>query len=384
MTPANTFGTVVIGGGIHGLSTAWQLARLGGERIALVEQFQFGHGLGSSHGHSRITRSSYRDPLYVELMQHAHGVEWPRLEAASERRLVHPNDGAFFGPADGPFEDYARAVSEIGADVERIDIPEARRRFPLFAFPDAVGVLHDRSGGVIAAAETIAALVRRCWIDGVHGLEQTRVLGIDPSCDPIEVRTDRGTLRAERVVVTAGAWAERLVPSLAARTTVKRQHVGYFELDAPAEQHRIGRFPVWAYLGPGANGLRYGLPEFGSAGVKAALHTLAGPADDPDQVLGPDEEILGRTQRFLAEQLSVPIRRRLHAETCWFTSTASEDFILDRVPGCDRVWIGAACSGHGFKFGPLIGRILAELALSGRSSVEPFERERRRFALAAG
>ncbi len=382
MSPPTAFRTLVIGGGIAGLSTAWQLARLGGERIALVEQFRFGHAHGSSHGHSRITRSSYSEALYVALMQHAHLEEWPRLEAACDTRLLHRNDGAFFGPADGPFEDYARAVAAVGADVERIDVAEARRRFPLFAFPDAVGVLHDRSGGLIAAADTIAALTRRCWIDGVHGLEETKVLDIDPSRDPVVVTTNRGTLLAECVVITAGAWAARLVPALAARLTAKRQHVGYFELDAPREAQQLGRFPVWAYLGKTLDGLSYGLPEFGNRGVKAALHSLAGDADDPDRSMEPDEAVLDRTQHFLAEQLAVPIRARVHAETCWFTSTESEDFILDALPGSDRVWIGSACSGHGFKFGPLVGRILAELSLHGRSTVAPFEQARARFALA--
>lgn len=382
MSPPTAFRTLVIGGGIAGLSTAWHLARLGEERIALVDQFRFGHAHGSSHGHSRITRSSYSDALYVALMQHAHLEEWPRLETACDVPLVHRNDGAFFGPADGPFEDYARAVATVGADVERIDVAEARRRFPLFAFPDAVGVLHDHSGGLIAAADTIAALTRRCWIDGVHGLEDTKVLDIDPSRDPVVVTTDRGTLLAERVVITAGAWAERLVPALSARLTTKRQHVGFFELDAPREAQQLGRFPVWAYLGRGANGLRYGLPEFGRPGVKAALHTLAGIADDPDQAVEPDEDVLERTEHFFAEQLAVPIHARVHAETCWFTSTESEDFILDALPGSDRVWIGSACSGHGFKFGPLVGRVLAELSLQGRSTVAPFEQHRARFALA--
>jgi len=383
MSPPAAFGTLVIGGGIHGLSTAWHLARLGGERVALVDQFRFGHAFGSSHGHSRITRSSYHDPLFVALMQHAHLEEWPRLERACDARLVHRCDGAFFGPEDGPFENYASAVATVGADVERIDAAEARRRFPLFAFPDAVGVLHDRTGGLIAAADTIAALTRRCWIEGVHGLEETRVRGIDPSRDPIVVTTDRGTLLAERVVITAGAWAQRLVPALAARVIAKRQHVGYFELDAPHEAQQLGQFPVWAYLGRGANGLRYGLPEYGSRGVKAALHTLAGDPDDPDLRTEPDEEVLARTRHFFAEQLRVPIRARVHAETCWFTSTSSEDFIIDSVAGTgNRVWVGSACSGHGFKFGPLVGRILAELALTGRSTVGPFDLDRARFALA--
>ena len=383
MTDPDVFGALVVGAGVNGLATAWHLVRLGCPRVALVERFRIGHDRGSSHGHSRITRSSYRHQTYVRLMQVAHGEEWPRLERDSGTALVHRQDGVFFGPTGGPFEDYAASVAAVGVDVERIDVAQARQRFPLFRFPDAAGVLHDRTGGVIAAAAAIDALAKRCWIEGVHVLEDTEVVGIDPVGDAIAVATDRGKLLAERVVVTAGAWTARLLPSLAARLVVKRQSVGFFAVDAPAEAIGVGRFPVWAYLGGGPNGLRYGLPEFGRPGLKAALHEESGVPDDPDARPGPDARLLDGIRAFLDEQLAVRVGETLHAETCLFTSTASEDFVIDTLPGHPRVVVGSACSGHGFKFGPLTGRILAELALHGRSSVDAFEANRAQFAITA-
>ena len=382
MSPPGAFGALVVGGGVNGLATAWHLARIGVERVALVERFRLHHGYGSSHGSGRITRSTYSDARYVRLVRVAHEQDWPRLEADSGRTLIHPADGIFFGPADGDLEQWAAAVATAGATgVERIAPGEARLRFPQFAFPDAYAVLHDHTAGVVAAADTLLALDRCCRIAGVHVLEETRVLGLDPGVDPIVVDTDRGRLLAERVVVTAGAWVSQLVPSLAALTSVQRQHVGYFGLDADPAALRPGRFPVWVYLGSPASGLYYGLPEFGRAGIKAALHGVGTSNDDPDEHPEPSPEAIARVRSFLREQLAVPLGETLHSETCLYTSTADEHFLIGPLPGHPRVIVGSACSGHGFKFGPLTGRLLAELAVHGHTSVPEFEDARDTFAL---
>lgn len=384
MAPPAAFGALVLGAGINGLATAWQLARMGVPRVGLVEQFRLHHDRGSSHGAGRITRSTYSDARYVRLVRVAHEHDWPELERESGQKLIHPADGIFFGPPDGDLEQWATAVTRAGATgVERIEPAEARRRFPAFAFPDAHAVLHDRTGGVVAAADTLMALDRRCRVEGVHVLEDTRVLGLDPGADPVVVDTDRGRLLAERVVVTAGAWVGRLLPELGTRLSVQRQHVGYFELDTPAAECRPGRFPVWVYLGSPASGLYYGLPEFGRPGIKAALHGVRAGSDDPEEHPGPDPAAIERVRAWLSQQLAVRVRATLHAETCLYTNTPDEHFILGPLPANPRVVVGSVCSGHGFKFGPLTGRLLAELALHGRSSVREFEDERELFAVRA-
>ena len=385
MTPPAAFGALVLGAGLNGLSTAWQLARMGVPRVGLVEQFRLHHDRGSSHGAARITRSTYSDARYVRLVRVAHEHDWPQLERDSGMQLIHPADGIFFGPPDGDLEQWSAAVTSAGATgvergVERITPALARRRFPAFAFPDAHAVLHDRTGGVIAAADTLLALDRRCRVEGVHVLEDTRVLGLDPSTDPIVVDTDRGRLLAERVVVTAGAWVRELLPRVAPRLSVQRQHVGYFSLDLPSAETRPGRFPVWVYLGSPATGLYYGLPEFGRPGIKAALHGVGPGSDDPAQHPGPDPAAIARVRAWLSEQLAVPILETLYAETCLYTNTPDEHFIIGALPGYPRVIVGSACSGHGFKFGPLMGRILAELAVHGRTSVPEFEDASATFA----
>lgn len=380
MSRPSTFEVLVVGAGVSGLATAWHLARRGVERVALVERFRPGHDRGSSHGFSRITRSTYGDPLWVRLMQVAHGEEWPRLEADARVPLRHPAPGIFFGPPEGPFDSWAAAVTAEHADVERLDAAEARRRFPQFHFDGVAGVLQDHTAAVIAASETVAALARRCVVEGVHVLDQTRVLGVGWDRRPFEVATDRGVLHAARLVLAAGPWMPALLPALAPVLTVRRQTVGFYRLGADAKLVKPGPFPVWIHLGPGENGVRYGLPEFGREGVKVGLHEVAGERQDPDEVAGPDAATLARLEEFGRALFAVPLERRLHEETCFYTSTPAEDFILDELPGVAGAVVVSACSGHGFKFAPLVGRIAADLVMEGRSGVDAFARDRARFA----
>jgi len=375
------FDAAVVGGGVAGLATAWHLARSGAGRVVLLERFTLAHTHGSSHGAARITRSSYADATHVGLMQVAHGEDWPRLERDAGAHLVHRCDGVYFGPADGPFEDHAAAVHAAGVDVERLDPVTARRRFPAFTFADAAGVLHDRTGGLVDAAATMAALARVCAVEGVFVHERTRLLEWQPRADRVWLRTDRGELSATRLVIAAGAWAGSLVPQLAARLTVKRQSVGYWPVQGDASSIEPARFPVWAYFGPGANGLAYGLPRYHAPGLKAAFHETAGVADDPEAIAEASEPTLAGVERFLCEQLTLPLAPRAHVETCLYTNTDDEDFILDVLQHEPRVVVVSACSGHGFKFAPTVGRIAASLLLSGRGGVAEFDAARERFAI---
>ncbi|MDP2306447.1 MAG: FAD-dependent oxidoreductase [Pseudomonadota bacterium] len=366
------FDVLVIGGGLNGLCAAWWLLRRGVKRVGLVERFTLGHDHGSSHGASRITRSAYADAVYVRLMQVAHAEAWPALEADAATRLIHRRDACLFGPNGGPFQDYLDALAGIDVDVETLDPAEARRRFPVFRFPGDLGVLHDRTAGIVAAADTIAALARIVRA-GATVIEGATVLGVDPISRVVD--TQDGPLRAERIIVTAGAWAGRLLPGLAGRLTPVRQTVVHLAVDGDA-----AAFPLWAWRGLGD--FYYGLPSFQRPGIKAAKHVLDGPpALDPDAPVDAPEtrDVLA----FLEEHLVSPPREVLATERCLYTVTDDEDFVLDHHPASAAVTVGAGFSGHGFKFGPLTGRILAELCLDGETTVAPFEAARARFGWGA-
>ncbi|QDU64803.1 Monomeric sarcosine oxidase [Planctomycetes bacterium Pan216] len=376
-----TFHTLVLGGGILGLAALYHLTRMGHRPVGLVERFTLGHSHGSSHGASRIIRSTYGDVDYVHLMQPAVREEWPRLQRDAGEQLIIPVDSCFYG-TDGPaFNGYVDSATAAGADVERLDPDEARKHFPLFRFPGAKTVLRDHTAGMIAASRTMSALARWSQQHGGQVLDQTRVRAIELDRDPIRLVTDRGTLATERLIVAVGAWTGALVPSLAPRLKVHRQTVGYFRLEGPAERMAPEHFPVWFYVQDREDIIYYGLPAFGTGGVKTARHdTMSPESDDPEELDRPiDESVLATTRAFLDEHLSVAVDEVDGAEHCLYTCTANEDFVLGPHPDNPRVVVAAGGSGHAFKFGPLLGRVLAELAVEGRSSVPEFEAMSTRF-----
>jgi sarcosine oxidase len=370
---------VVIGGGVVGLAAAWHLLRLGCRPLALVERFRIGHTHGSSHGSARMTRSTYASAEYAALMRHVREEEWPRLERAAGAALVHPGDVVFFGPDRAALRSYAAAVELAGVAVERVPVAEARRRFPSLRITDDAEILHDRTGGIIAAEETIRALHRLVASVGATVLEDTRVLDIDRTHEAIRVVSDRGDLSTRRVVIATGAWLPDLVPAARAELTVVPQTVAYFRLGVPARS-----LPSWVHFGGAERGVTYGLAEIGRDAFKVGRHVTRGPGADPDAPAAPAASEEAALRADLHRILAVPARELLESEACLYTMTSTEDFIVDRWPGDPRVVFASACSGHGFKFAPLTGRILAELVLHGRADLTGGRDVASLFALGRG
>jgi sarcosine oxidase len=377
-----TYQIMIIGAGINGLSTCYHLSKLGIQNIGLIERFDHGHNRGSSHGQSRITRSAYVNEHYVRLMQVAHNHAWPQLEKDANTQLIYPTPGCFFGTPNGKYAHYEKAVTAVGVDVEPLTPPEARKRFPAFRFENAAGALHDRTAGLVAASKTMQSLCQLTKHPNITTHTHTEVIEIDPTPSPIKIVTNKGTFFTERLVITAGPWVGNLIPQLKTQVSVARQTVGYFKLSAPPQNFQVGTFPVWGYLLNKGDISYYGLPEFGREGIKLAHHVITPENDDPDDVPTetPQEAIDGLRQ-FIQEQFTASIERFVDWETCLYTNTPNEDFIIDHHPDNPNITIGAGFSGHGFKFGPLTGRILAELALNGKSSLPEFENAKHLFSL---
>lgn len=364
---------LVLGAGINGLATAYQLSLRRPGRIGLVERFALGHHRGSSHGRSRITRTTYSDPKFARLARVAHGHDWPMLESAAGMELVRRCPGCFFGPGA---QTYWEALKDQRQGLELVEAEHARKLFPLFAFPGGEPCILDRTAGVVAAADCMEALHGLVRGQGVEILAETPVTGLDLGSNPIRLETGQGLMRCHRLVLTAGAWSARLLGRGLPLVPV-RQNVGYFRLQATAEAVEPGAFPVWAYIGDREDDFYYGLPQFQRPGVKAARHLTGLVADDPDQFPErPDTQALEELREFLAGHFTAPILEIVGSETCLYTNTPRQDFLLDHLPGDSRVVVGAGFSGHGFKFGPLTGRILAGLCLDGATDISAFEEHR--------
>lgn len=368
------FDVVVIGAGINGLASAYHLVRLGAGKVAVVEQFEAGHARGSSHGKSRITRSSYHAEHYAELIQQAHSEEWPRLSQDAGRELLHPTPGCFFGPGLEPYIDSVRAIEALADQVRILSAKEARKVFGQFLFPDSPQVIEDRTCAVVSAQETMEFLTQRVE-EKATVFYECPVKEIESHPNEVRLHTERGLISCERLVVTAGSWTTRLLPKLTKTFTCTHQDVGYFEIEGGEE------FPVWVFI-PRQGECFYGLPEFGRPGVKVARHRTGSTSDRPERAIPTEipESSRLELEQFVRQQFK-NAARLVGYEACLYTNTVNEEFVIDHLAEDPRIVIGMAGSGHGFKFGPLTGRVVAELVLEGKTSVPVFEKYRHHFRI---
>lgn len=357
---------VILGAGAMGAATAYHLARRG-EPVVLVDQFGVGHDRGSSHGAARITRHSYADPAYASLMPLAFDA-WRRLEADAGEPFYLRTGGITVSPAT------TRYVPQIVQNLERLGVPhramngaELNRAMPIFGVPDDVEVVFEPDAGMLAAARIVKAevdLARRLGGSRTTVLEHRPVRRIDLDADKPTLLTDSGSIVADRLIVTAGAWLPRLIPRFAASLRPTRQQVLYF--DPPeAPPYGPGRMPVFIFKGEAPLEEFYGMPTHDGLGVKVARH--GGPETDPDThdtvVDEPYREVV-RTflRRFLPALASSPIR---FTEVCLYTMAPDDGFVVGPLNGRPDVLVASPCSGHGFKFSCLIGSVLADLATRG-------------------
>lgn len=351
------FDCTIVGAGIQGLCTAFWLRQLGVRDVAVIERHEPGHQRGSSHGATRITRSSYHDTHYARLAREAETTAWPVVERELGRALRVRTPGLFFGPPDGPFGDYLRATLASGADVAAIPADAARRRFPLLVIEAHDVALLDRTAAIVLAADTMQGL--RQWLaeHDVAMFWNTAVERVEERGGAVHVVTTAGEFHSRTAVLAAGPWLNRFEPA-ARPAAVVRQEVGYFDIDVDAVDCEAGRFPVWARIGRTPEDFHYGLPSVGGSGLKIAAHRTTGRSTDPDAPAPPvDERAL---HALAAARLTAPIRALRATERCLYTMADDHGFRIAEAAGTRAVLVIAACSGHAFKFAPLLGRRAAE------------------------
>ena len=319
----------VIGGGVMGLATGWALRRRGLEPV-VHEQFEVGNPHGSSHGRSRIFRLAYAEEHYVRLAQEAFAL-WRELEAETGETLL-----GLYGLVEivrTLDESTAPTLERCGVAWERLDSEEAERRFPI-RVPDGSFAVLQPEAGIARADKALAAFGR-----GLDVREHSRVTPAD--------------LDADVVVVTAGSWVNELLDEqLPVRTT--RETVCYFRPE--------GGKPVPSVVSFHPDRHRHDMYSLYDPvhGLKVGAHH-AGPQADPNVPGEPQPELVDRITTWTNTTYRLADPEPVAAQTCMYTTTADESFILERR---GRVVIGSPCSGHGFKFAPAIGERLATLAVA--------------------
>jgi sarcosine oxidase len=321
----------VVGAGIMGSAAAYALAGAGHD-VTLYEQFEIGHARGSSHGRSRIVRLAYPELEFVELAQESFA-GWRELEREAGVELLELN--GLLELVDDPAQGSSDALERAGADYELLAAGEARARWPV-GVPDGWSALFQPEAGIVRADLAHRAFVERAVARGAELHEHTRVESLDD-------------LDADAVVVTAGPWAPRFFPDLPVHTT--RETVAYFRREGEP-------LPSVVQLDPVTRGhALYSLHD-PVHGLKAGAHH-AGARVGPDEEGDPDPVLVERIAEWVARTYPDADPDPVGAETCMYTTTPDEHFILERR---GRVVIGSSCSGHGFKFAPAVGARLARIA----------------------
>jgi sarcosine oxidase len=319
---------VVVGAGIMGAAAAYALARRGRD-VLLVEQFRVGHDRGSSHGRSRIVRLAYPEVEFVELAKEAFA-GWRELEQEAGEELLELN--GLLELVERPEQSSRDALEAAGADFELLDPTEAQSRWPV-GVPAGWTALFQPEAGIVRADRAHRAFVESAVSHGARLEEDSRVESLDD-------------LDADAIVVTAGPWVKQFFADLPVRTT--RETLAYFRRQGEP-------LPSVVQLDPRTRGhALYSLHD-PLHGLKAGAHH-AGAEVGPDEAGGPDPALVERIAEWVSRTYPDAEPEPVAAETCMYTSTEDEHFILERR---DKIVIGSACSGHGFKFAPAIGTRLA-------------------------
>jgi sarcosine oxidase len=356
------YDVIVVGAGAMGSATIYHLASRGLKVLGL-DQFEVPHVLGSSHGLTRIIRLAYFEhPSYVPLLRRAYEL-WRRLESASGLPLLHITGSIDAGQI---FESSRESCRLHSLPHEVMTSAELSTRFPAYRLPSDTMALYQPEGGFLIPEACIAAHLDLAKGLGAQLHLSEAVLGWQEDSDGVEVQTPSGTYRANRLIITAGAWVAKLVPQLRTVAVPERQVVAWLKPLRP-ELFKPEVFPVFNLRVP--EGHFYGFPEHGEPGFKFGRYHHRHEVADPDLM---DRETNAEDERLLREfagrYFPEAMGPTLSMQTCLFTNTQDEHFIFDFLDESRRVILGSPCSGHGFKFSSVVGEILADLADKGETT----------------
>jgi sarcosine oxidase len=357
------FDVVVVGLGATGAAALHRLARRGVRALGL-ERLTLGHDQGSSHGESRIIRLGYFEhPSYVPLLRRAYEL-WRELEAEAQTKLLHITGILEIGPPGGEVVSGTLAASRLhGLPHQVMNATETMRHYPAFKIPDEYVGVFQPDGGFIVAEAAIAAMLAQAQAAGADIQTGVAVGSVTPRGTGVRVETGAGLIDAATAIVAAGPWLMKLMPDLPAPLRVTREVMAWFEPQNPVP-FLTGPFPVFLLESP--LGQHYGFPPWRGGLLKIAKHHHRNETVDPDHVdrivSAEDEALIRPAVSQFIPAASGPLRS---AKICLYTMTPDRDFLIDRLPGAPNIIVASPCSGHGFKFAPVVGEILADLATEG-------------------
>ncbi|MEM7533390.1 MAG: N-methyl-L-tryptophan oxidase [Chloroflexota bacterium] len=366
------FDTIIIGGGIVGASTADVLTQHG-QKVLLIDQFEPGHTQGSSHGDGRIIRLGYAESVYVEMAIWSYRA-WHALSEAMGKPLIQRTGTWECGPIGGQW------IRELEASFRHFDIPhqrysatESNQRFPQYHIDDDSEAMYHPAGGVVFATKAVQAFWAQVRLIGGTTRSGERVERIEANESQSVVHLVSGErLSAKKLVITAGGWANKLLTPLGLTLplNVTQEQVAYFvpknNINAP--DHTMNAMPTGD--DHHQDDIFFILPQIDIPGVKIGWHQTGSTIDPDDERRPIDDHVLTATQQLVQQRFPFLDPTPTFQQVCLYTNTSDDNFILDRHPTLPNIIIGAGFSGHGFKFGPVLGEILAALVMDEEPPVD--------------
>jgi sarcosine oxidase len=362
-----SYDVVVAGLGGFGSAAAAHLAARG-QRVLGLDQYPAGHAHGASHGETRIVRQAYFEGTgYVPLLRRAYEL-WDDLAGDGEPLLTRTG-GVFLGrPGTRVFDGSLASAQQWSLDHEVLEPAEVTRRFPAMRPPEGTAALFEPAAGVVSPERAVLAHLAAAARRGAELRHDEPVRSWSVTAGGVRVRTGRGTHDAGSLVLAPGRWAPELLAGLALPLRVERRVMHWFDPPGGVDEFRPGRFPVWIWDCDDGTA-PYGVPAVGPAdgGVKTSMH------------YSPDRPAGDWTPTEIAALLSPLLPglgdRHLRAVDCSYTLTPDEHFVVGRHPAHENVLLACGFSGHGFKFTPVLGEVLAQLVVDGSTpfSLELFD-----------
>ncbi|GLY94149.1 N-methyl-L-tryptophan oxidase [Actinoplanes sp. NBRC 103695] len=371
------YDVIVVGLGGMGSATAYHLAARG-HRVLGLEKFGPAHDQGASHGGSRITRQSYFEgPDYVPLLLRAYEL-WDKLARDSGREVIRRTGGVMCGlPTSRTVSGSLASARQWGLPHEMLSAADLRKRFPtLSPLPDEVALFEDNAG-FVRPEETVSAHLSLATAAGADLRFETPMISWSSSGSGVTVETAAGSFTAGQLVITPGPWAPQLLTDLGVPFTVERQIQHWFQPrggTGPFEDHPI-------YIWESADGTQvYGFPAIDGpdGGAKIAFFRR-GNETTPESI---DREVhpaeIEDMAAAAASHLPDLPGTFLRAKTCLYSNTPDEHFVIARHPAHEAVTVACGFSGHGFKFVPVVGEVVADLATTGttRHPIDLFDPHR--------
>ena len=365
------YDVIVVGVGSMGSSACYYLAK-SGLKVLGLEQFDLVHEKGSHTGESRFVRMAYFEhPDYVPLLKRAYH-NWDHLEKESGKHLFHKTGIVYFGVEESvQIEGVRRSADTHALPIEEVSASEVPERYEQFTIPNDFHTIFEANAGFVQPEVTIATYIELARIAGAKINSNETVREWESMDGHITCRTDKGNYTSKKIIFTAGAWTQQLVPSLQTKLQVTQQALMWYK-PKDITRYQEGNFPCWSITDPAYEGMFYGFPIFldGNPTMKLAYHAHGTDITPDQKAAQASAEELEPIHFFLRKYMPELQGEISDTKTCLYNYSTDEDFIIDHLPGYDdNVIIACGFSGHGFKFVPVVGEIIKDLVVDGETDL---------------